>query len=107
MAYPVLPIMRPDSAAAREGGLAPTRATNGALKVRRLYSAEKTSFNLVHWISPAEKAALEAHYQANKDLSFSFAWPSDGATYTVRYGAAPQYTDRPGWFIAAVTLLEV
>ena len=106
MAYPTLPIMRQESAASREAGMTPERATNGALKVRRLYPAEKTTFTLQHWISPAEKSTLEAHYQANKDLSFAFVWPSDGLTYTVVYGAAPQYTDKPGWYIANVTLLQ-
>lgn len=107
MAYPTgLPVMA-ESTSERDGGIDPARATNGLLKVRRLYSAEKTVFNVVHWLSDAQRTALEAAYQADKNLSFSFTWPGDGVTYTVRYGAAPQYRKQPGYHVATVLLLEV
>jgi ABC-type branched-subunit amino acid transport system substrate-binding protein len=107
MAYPSgLPVMA-ESTTERDGGIDPVRASNGLLKVRRLYSAEKSVFNVVHYLSDAQRTALEAAYQADKLLNFSFTWPGDGVTYTVRYGRAPQYRKEPGYTVASVLLLEV
>lgn len=107
MSYPTtLPIMA-DSTADREGGFEPVRATNGLLKIRRLYSAEKTTFRLVHWLSDAQKATLETAYSTYKTANLTLVWPGDGASYTVRFGAAPQYEKRPGYHLARVLLLEV
>lgn len=106
MSYPALPIME-NSRAERLGGLEPRRASNGVLKLRRLFSAEKTNFTIEHWLSQAQKDALEAVYQANKTANLSLTWPEDGLVYTVRFGAAPQYRREPGYWVANVLLLEV
>jgi hypothetical protein len=106
MSYPNLPIMRASSTS-REGGLVPVRATNGVLKVRRLYSAEKMSFNLVHWLSDAQKATLEAAYVANRTANCTLLWPEDGVTYTVRFASAPLHVRQPGYWVSTVRLEEV
>jgi hypothetical protein len=105
--YPVLPIMRPGSVMARAGGQMPVRATNGMLRVRRMFFSERSDFTLVHWLSAAQRSTLETFYQANKDLDVDFLWPGDGATYVVRFGAPPQYAPRSDWFEARVQLLQV
>jgi hypothetical protein len=106
VSYPALRILR-TSTPERAGGQEAARATNGRLRLRRLWSAEKTDFGLEHALTDDERTTLEAHYQANKDASFSFTWPEDGSTYTVAYGAAPRYQRQLGWWTAQVTLLEV
>lgn len=107
MSYPTtLPIMQ-ESTAEREGGFEPARASNGLLKVRRLYSAEKMTFRLVHWLSDAQKTTLETAYSTFKTSNLTLVWPGDGASYTVRFGAAPQYDKKPGYHVARVLLLEV
>lgn len=105
-AYPTLRVLRP-STTDRQGGQEPQRATNGALKMRRLYSAEKTDFTVEHALSDAEKTALEAFYQANKDLAVDFVWPEDLVTYSVLFAGPPQYLRRVGWWEARVRLLQV
>lgn len=106
MSYPSLPMLR-SSRADREGGFDPVRATNGVLKVRRLYSAEKMVFRVEHILTAAQRTTLEAAYTANRTANLSFVWPVDGQTYTVRFGAAPQYTTNGPWWFATVVLHEV
>lgn len=106
MSYPALPI-EASSSAQRLSGLAPARARNGLLKVRRLYSADKLVFDLVHRLSDAQRATLETAYQANKLANLALAWV-DGATYAVRFGSAPLHVQlTPGFWESRVQLLEV
>lgn len=93
----------------RDGGYESARATNGVLKVRKLFDAEKRDFQLVHLITAGEKATLEAFYGANKLLDVSLTAADDGVVYTVRFVAAPVYEWRPGVLtcLARVHLLEV
>lgn len=106
-AYPSFPMQREGTAWQREAGIVPTRATNGVLKVRRSYSADKRSFVAIHWLNDTDKAALESHYASHRTVSFSMTWPHDGGTYTVVYAGAPQYELRDGFTVATVPLLEV
>ena len=91
----------------RDGGITSARATNGALRIRRLYSADKRSFAAVHWLSDTQVTDLEDHYAAHKTVSFSLTWPHDGASYTVVYASAPQYKRMDGFRVATVLFLEV
>lgn len=104
--YPRLPMLR-DSSAEVLSGHEPVRATNGALHMRRMFSAEKRDFVLLHILTADNRAALEAHYTANKDAQFTLYWPETGQNYTVSYAAAPQY-DKAGmrYSRARVTLME-
>ena len=106
MAYPRLTLLN-SSAPRRDAGLVQRRASNGALKMQRFFTTEKMEFDLNHWLTKAEKDQLEAHYQANKDASFDFFWPTDGVTRTCVYTSPPLYTDGAGRFYAAVKLAEV
>lgn len=106
-AYPTLAVQ--DSS----GGVEPidsrtlVRATNGALKVRRLHGTEKVRISIEHWLSSADKTTLDAHYDANLDASFSYTWPGSGSpTYTVVYAAKPRYEEMPGGWFRAFVLLE-
>lgn len=107
-AYPTLPWLRDGTRADRDGGFEPVRATNGALKVRCLYPAEKQSFEIANWLTSAQRTTLEGFYAANKAENVTLVTPWDGASYTVRFVAAPvyewQYVDR---WIARVRMFEV
>jgi hypothetical protein len=106
MSYPSLPLTR-NSTAERAGGFEPVRATNGLLKVRRLYSTEKTIFRLEHILNDTQKNTLETAYTTNRTLNLTFTWPLDGVSYTVRFADAPQYRKQgPIWF-ANVTIMQV
>jgi hypothetical protein len=106
MAYPILMILE-ESEAARQGGIEPTRATNGLLKVRRLYSTDKTDFIVVHMLTREERDTLMAFYNANLTAQFAFLWPGDGATYTCRFSAAPQVWRKGLYYRVTVRLAEV
>jgi hypothetical protein len=106
MAYPSLTITQ-DSTADTDAGLRPQRATNGKLKMRRLYSEDKTEFYVVHLLTAAERATLRAHYLANRTNAFTFVWPLDGQEYTVQYLGAPSFSRAPMGFRADVRLGEV
>lgn len=106
-AYPTLPTMIGSLPEPVESRVL-ARATNGAVKVRRLHPTEKVTLNLKHEISAADKATLDAHYSAHVDSSFSYTWPgTGGGTYTVVYGARPIHEEQPGgWFLTKVVLEE-
>lgn len=107
-AYPTLTLLN-SSTPRRDAGLQPRRASNGRLRMRRLYTTEKMEFDLTHWLTSAERDQLEAHYQANKDASFAFTWPTDGVMRTCMYGSAPLVTEGGGatkWLVS-VKLMEV
>lgn len=106
MSYPNLPILR-DSSTSREAGIQAVRATNGLLKSRRLYSTEKMSFTVVHWLSDAQRTTLETAYQTFKNSTLTLAWPEDGQSYTVRFAAAPQHRRQTGYWVSTVRLEEV
>ena len=107
MSYPSLPIMREGSSAEGRGGIDPARATNGVLKVRRLYSADKTDFTLVHWLSDSQKAQLDTCWSNFRNANVTLTWPEDGVSYVCRFAEKPQYVKRPGFWVATVRLLEV
>lgn len=63
------------------------RATNGAARVLSRQDAKKKAFDLeFDLLQDAEKASLEAHYDAHRTIAFDFTW-RDGVTYSVVYGA--------------------
>lgn len=91
-----------------DNGMQPERATNGALKLRRLWPADKAVAELGHLLTAAQKATLDAFYTANKDLDVTYTWPAaaGGGTYTMRFLEPPRYTPRGAFFEARVRLGE-
>jgi hypothetical protein len=96
-----------DSTATADSGIEPVRATNGTLKLRRLWATDKGEFEIGHVLASADKATLDGFYTTNKDLDITYRWPSTGATFTVRFVAPPRYTPRGAYFEARVRLMEV
>ncbi|HRZ02388.1 MAG TPA: hypothetical protein P5024_12585 [Burkholderiaceae bacterium] len=95
-----------DSTPTPASGREVARATNGALRVRDLYSADKTRFELVHRLTQAERNTLLSFYTTNKDLDLDLTW--DGTVYTCRFAGRPQILWRPGnWYEARVVLEQV
>lgn len=88
--FPRLKYLLDDSTVEQLSGHEPVRATNGALRVRRLFSGDKRNWSLSGLLENGELDALMAHYGANKDAQFNFYWPADRQTYTASYVAAPQ-----------------
>jgi hypothetical protein len=82
-AYPTLPT-GDDSGADIDLGLEPARATNGALRVRARYPADKRSFTLHHMLTAAQYTALQTFRNANRLLDVDLYWLPHNATYTVR-----------------------
>ena len=106
-AYPTFNHQRSGPGPARSDGQEAVRATNGGLKVRRLYSATKSDFTIDHWLTSAEKTTLDSFYTTNRDLDVTYTSPEDSTAYTVRFVAPPQYIRMPGWYQARVRLMEV
>ena len=106
-AYPTLPWAREGTVITREGGLVPVRATNGTLKVRRLFSAEKLAWQIEHRLTSAERTTLETFYATNRVLTIQVTAPDTGVTSQARFAAAPEYELRGAYWVATVRLLEV
>lgn len=105
-AYPSYHWQRNGTKTDIEAGINPVRASNGTLKVRRLYSADKRAWQITHWLTGAERTALESFYGTNRMLNVDLTPPDTGGTYTVRFAAAPQYEERDGFWVATVRLVE-
>jgi hypothetical protein len=109
MAYPDLPI-HPDSRRLVRDGRDETQAVNGATYVRRFYTADRYDFELVHpALTATQMTSLTDFYAANLGVTFSFVWPEDKATYTVRFGRGGIDTKwrKPGYRDARVRLVGV
>jgi hypothetical protein len=106
-AYPSFNVQRSSPGPSRSDGHDVVRATNGVLKMRRLYSATKSDFTIDHWLTSAEKTTLDSFYTTNRDLDVTYTSPEDSVAYTVRFAAPPQYVRMPGWYQARVRLVEV
>lgn len=106
-AYPTMSHQRSGPGPARSDGQDAVRATNGGLKVRRLYSATKSDFIIDHWLTDAQKTTLDSFYTTNRDLDVTYTSPEDSVSYTVRFVSPPQYIRMPGWWQARVRLAEV
>lgn len=105
-AYPTFFTLR-DSTLVTDSGVEPVRATNGALRTRRLWTVDKASIEIGHLLTVTERNTLEAFYAAEKDNNVTYTWPKTGAAYTVRFAAPPRYIPRGNRFEARVRLLEV
>ncbi len=90
-----------------EEGYEPVRATNGSLKIRRMFASPKRTFDIEHWLDSSEKSTLDTFYSTNKGLNVTLVWAGDGQSYTVRFVDAPQYTWQPWGFVTRVRLMEV
>ena len=80
-----------DSTATPQSGVEPQRATNGALRMRRLWPDDKHRFDIGHTLTPAQQDAFRAFYADNKNLDITYTWPGDRIARTVRFGAPPQF----------------
>lgn len=84
----------------------------GGARGRRLQPAKKMAFTIVHKsLTDAEKATLETFFDANRSVSFVFAWnDAPGTTYTVIFadpdGLQFQRAKGSGWNVA-VPVAEV
>lgn len=96
-----------DSAASVQSGVEPTRASNGTLKMRRLWPDDKHSFDVGHVLTLDQQEAYQAFYAANKNLDVAYTWPGDGQARTVRFSAPPQYKRFTRHFEVRVRLDEV
>jgi hypothetical protein len=96
-----------DSTLTTQSGIDPARATNGRLALRRLWSADKSAFDIGHVLTAVQKTTLDSFYGTNKDLDVTYKWPPTGATYTVRFVDPPQYVPRGAIYETRVRLLEV
>jgi hypothetical protein len=106
MSYPVLPTMI-GSSKQRLSGFQPRRASNGILRMRQMWPQDLAEFALEHWLDAAQETTLRTFYAANRLVSFSYTWPGDGTTHTVRFVAPPQYEVRgSGYVVARVQLAE-
>lgn len=106
-AYPTLPWMQGGTTRSLSSGIEAVRASNGALKVRRLYAANKLELQLEHWLTESQKTALEAFYATEVLNNVDVTAPDDGATYSMRFADTPQYEWRVGYWVARVRLVEV
>lgn len=96
-----------DSTATPQSGVDAARATNGALKLRRLWPDDKHAFEIGHALTLTQKATLDAFYASNKNLDVTYTWPGDGVARTVRFAAPPQYRRFTRHVEARVRLEEV
>lgn len=70
------------------------QSNDGGVFGRTFYTARPRSITINHILTDAEMATLKNFYENNYNLSFTFAWERDGASYTGRFVAPPQMVER-------------
>lgn len=84
--YPTTLKQSYDSQIIRASGIKTERGGNGSLWIRRMYTATKYDFKVVHAsLTKSEHDTLQAFYVTNLGIAFDFVWNGDGATYTNCY----------------------
>lgn len=94
----------------RRDGRVDVRATNGALKSRLLYPADKRTFVVQHELSSTARQTLDTFYTNNRDLSFYYTPPGEATVYTVRFVGPPTFVPIGTglqWWSAQVRMSEV
>lgn len=73
----------------------------------RILGADKVGFEIVHpRLSVADKATLDAFYNANRQLEFYYVCKTDGLTYTCIFSGRPEEERRPGSFWKTTVKME-
>lgn len=68
------------------------RATNGTLRGRALWPAQKRRFRIEHnGVAPAERDAVLSFYATHRATTFEFTWAGDGQVYVVVFARTPQH----------------
>lgn len=70
------------------------RASNGSVKVRVPYSADKKRFNLVHRLKSSEMTTLANFYGTNRAVTWTLVF--DGSTSTCVFARPVQRKPLPG-----------
>ena len=82
------------------------RATNGAVKVRVMYSSDKKRFTLNHRFGTSDKTTLVNFYGTNSAITWTLVF--DGGTSTCVFARPPQYRPQPGSiYLVTVDAAEV
>lgn len=85
--YPVLPISTNSRKILRDGRRV-AFADSGKSYVSRLYSADRTDFEIIHnALTSTQLSTLTTFYGTNANIAFDFYWIPDATTYTnLRFG---------------------
>ena len=68
------------------------RATNGAPRIRAMFTAPKKTFSIVYQgMTSTDKSTVETFYTTNRLISFVFVWAADGVSYTVYFSGPIKY----------------
>jgi hypothetical protein len=89
-----------------DDGLRVDRAESGKPRFQSFYSQTWRAFDVQHELDNTEKATLEAFYNANKYVTFTFRWDGDGVVYTCRFAGHPEFNpSQGGYWLARVPML--
>jgi len=108
--YPAFPQVAPSRPITQDGTVL-ERAYSGKPRLRTFWTQSRTTFSVVHWVTEAQVAELNAFYTTNRKLAFTFDWQGDTphTQYTVRFVGPPDISPNRGGdgeYIAKVTLVE-
>jgi hypothetical protein len=104
-AYPTL---THDISSARNprGGIKVDTAEDGTPRARTLYSATVYDVSILHRAQTSTNRDLvTAHYDSNKNASFSYTWPDGSVAMTAVYAEAPRVEWTPGGWDVSVALV--
>jgi hypothetical protein len=85
------------------------RSVAGGIKPRAYFTTPKARIILRHYLTTAERDALQAYYVANRVAAagtITVTFVGDGVTYTCLFGSPPKYTWLTGRTFAEVELLQ-
>lgn len=68
-----------------------SRAVSGRPRFRSYHSRTWHELVILHELTAAEKDALDAHYEANKQTAFTVTLQDTNTLWTVQYRQKPEY----------------
>ena len=74
----------------REDGTQWERASNGALRGRAMWPADKLSLRVDHVVDRSDADALVAFYRTNRLAAVDVVWEGDGQTYAMFFSRPPE-----------------
>ena len=74
------------------------RSASGKPRVRTYHTAIREDVVIKHYVDQTDKDTLEAFYNTNANISFTFTYAADGDTYTCYFTAAPKFLPRQGGY---------
>ena len=91
-----------------DAGIRLNRAVSGKPRLRTRYSQVWNEGIIIHELNQADLDTLNAFYETNKNIAFTFVYAADLQTHTLQFTTCPSPVPKAGGFYdVTVTVAQV